>query len=794
MSDWRERARRRFGRERTRTYFRRRWRALAAAVVLGAGLASLSPRPPERNLDALRTWLGERAHGTVAAADLVWEPQGSALAELVCGRGLWFLAAAEPGAPRDVYRAWVRLAPNGQPLSVRRVLALTHTPEADESGLSLAGERIAFATIARGSVAAVSVLEPAREPGVQPLERLLARETTGELQPLERTDLLLDVKASAAAVTLGEHSVRVELAELARSFEYELVRRRFVGDVTGIAHASSLAANEGAPRLTLVALLRSTLGMELTALAARPWFRAEDALLRAFAHVAPNASSEGAKGETPHFEPVTHALLKPPLGTDPAAGATESYLFEATLAPDRARPGARLELVALDLRQLELGLAAGSEWPRASLGPAGEGRLPEDAERYRRVVAVFNAGPEAAYTRYGAMADGRLLTPPSAHAPSLAITRSGRVLLGGWSHGEEIPPDIAAFTQRKSALVGAGVAIPSADDSVRRRTALCLAADGRLVYAYADAMDASTLGSALARAGCEYALPLATSPERLGFALADVRRADDARFELLVPRMDFDAAAILRGSTRDFFFVMVRDMTPKQPPGVTWHPDGGAQPPPAWLPGILAGDLPLGGITVKLASFAPGRLDWRLRPGPLEPTAGGRRWVDAIAEADRARAVAAIELGHATGATRFGLALGTQIPLPLRPSSATLVLGSGTTRILLPGEAVTLGAGEQAVQLPLLADDSDVTDRARERGDTRPRSALGVTEDGRVVVALLRHDSSDPLAVALRAAGCRRVVELDRGSHHPASLERAGTDKPPRDAPESTTLWALARK
>ncbi|HSU38987.1 MAG TPA: hypothetical protein VLJ38_05445, partial [Polyangiaceae bacterium] len=274
----------------------------------------------------------------------------------------------------------------------------------------------------------------------------------------------------------------------------------------------------------------------------------------------------------------------------------------------------------------------------------------------------------------------------------------------------------------------------------------------------------------------------------------DIRSEHDARFEPFEPRMDFDGAATLRGSTRDFFYVLVRDMTPKNPPGVAWHPDGGTQAPPTWLPGILSGELKLGGIGVELVSFAAGSFELSVRPGPLEPATNTRSRSGKLAEPDHERALAELELGHATGATRLGLALGTLIPLPLRPSNATLVVGSGTARILLPGEPVTLGAGEQAVQLPLLADDDGVTPRARERGDMRPRSALGVTEDGRVVVALLRHDSSDPLAVALRAAGCHRVLELDRGSHHPASLERAGTDKPPRNAPESTTLWVLARK
>jgi len=237
----------------------------------------------------------------------------------------------------------------------------------------------------------------------------------------------------------------------------------------------------------------------------------------------------------------------------------------------------------------------------------------------------------------------------------------------------------------------------------------------------------------------------------------------------------------------------VRDVRPKLPPDMTWHADGGAQPEPAWLPGILQGELTLGGATVRLTSFEVRRSDFRVRPGPLEPGAKGQPWSGTLATEQRARALASLELGHATGAARYGLALGTLIPLPLKPSYATLVLGDGEARILLPGEPVTLRAEEQAVQLPLLADDTDVTARARERGDSRQRSALCVSEDGRVVVAALRHDSSDPLAVGLRAAGCRRIVELDRGSHHPAALERPGTEKPPRDEPESTTLWVLAR-
>jgi len=774
-------------------YFRRRSRVLGACAALGLAAHGCLPRPPEPKLEELRTWLGQRIEHGVSVGDLRWEPRAGTLEELVFGRAVWLLAAPQPGAPRDLYRAWVRLAPDGQPLSVRRVVRVTDTPEADESGLVLNDGRLAFGVVARGRVRAVSVLEPARGGGPRVLSRLVARERTGDLDAFARTDLVLDANASAVAVTLEGAVVRIDLGDAERKATYDLERHAFTGDVAGLAHALERPTCEGTPRLELLALSRAFFGLELSALAGRAWFR----LVHGAPAAAelPRAASQTRVTVSPlSVRPLGHPFLKPPLGTDAASGEAEPYLFRATLDANATSTPSPVELVALDVRQLELGVGAGSAWPTPAFGVAGDGKLPSDPARYRRVVAVFNAGPEAAYTRYGAMTDGRLLAPPEARHASVVVTRAQEVRLGAWPYGDEVPADVSSFTQRRTALVSAGVPVPSEDASVRRRTALCTTGDARLVYAYTEASDANALARALARAGCEYALPLATSPEALGFALADVRSPSDGRFELVLPGMDFDAHATLAGTTRDFFYVLVRDMLPKLPPGVAWTPDGGTQPTPTRLPGILHGELTLGGVTVKLVSFAGGRFDFKVRPGPLEPGAKGQAWSGALTEEDRARALAELELGHATGATRLGLALGTLIPLPLRPASATLVVGAGTARVLVPGEAVTLAAGEHAVQLPLLAGDSEVTERARERGDQRLRAALGVTDDGRLVIATLRHDSSDPLAVALRAAGCRRVVELDRGSHHPAALERAGTETPPREAPESTTLWVLGRK
>jgi hypothetical protein len=83
--------------------------------------------------------------------------------------------------------------------------------------------------------------------------------------------------------------------------------------------------------------------------------------------------------------------------------------------------------------------------------------------------------------------------------------------------------------------------------------------------------------------------------------------------------------------------------------------------------------------------------------------------------------------------------------------------------------------------------------RARERGDMRRRAALCITPTERLIVASALNDTSDTLAAALLKVGCTRIVELDRGSHHPAFLNRAGTSTPPIASYETSVLYALGR-
>ncbi len=770
---------------------RSRGQAFGLVASAAAFVAFAKPAPEEPSLPALERLVGSAAGVEVIDGALAWEPGGGALDELFFGRPLLFLGA-QSGGRRDLYRAFVRLTPHGAPLAVRRIRDLTNTPDADETGLVVRGDRAAFATLSAGRVVAVTTLEglggrpaPTRPRGF--FARLAARVRQGSFTPLARTDFVLLAPSDRVVFSLVDERLELDLGAQGGARAIDFVRRRFDGPgkppleplARGLVPASALLATVDAAR--------EAFGSGVVGLAGRAL-----AGVAAFRRRLPLVGAGMARAEAPRS-------LRGPMNPPPAMGgaAAEGLFTRRVVLPEPVARGSRLVLVTIDMRALELGVVAGASLPRATASVPGDGRLPRDPALLSRVVACFNGGDEEPASRVGAMARSRLLAPPVASLPSVSLTLGHEVLFGTWPFGAAVPPNLVGFEQRTRALVGdrAGSGAPKAgDESRRRRSALCALGGGHLAYAYAEGMTRAGLEQSLERSGCVYALPLAADPERLGFALAHVPSPGAGRFELADPAMDFDADATLAGLTRGFFYLSWRKLSPELPASVSFHPDAGKQPPPTWSPAIFTGTLAMGKLVVTLVSLERGHLDYRLRAGPRELGARGEPWAGALDDAAVARALAAIELGHATAANRFGLVLGASVPLPVRSEYATLVVGEEVPpRILLPGESVTLAHGEQAVQLPLLADDHDITVRARARGGFRPRAALGIAEGGRVVVAIASHDSSDPLAVALRAAGCRRVVELDRGSHHPAFIHRAGTDTPPRTDYESTTLWALAR-
>ncbi len=837
-----------------RRFLRSRCYVVLLAAMTALGVRALAPRPPEPTVEGLSKLLGQAVGGSVNPKDLAWEPGSGFMSELFMGRAVLFLGAAKAGAPRDLYRAWVRLTLDGKPVSVSRFRNLTDTPYGDDAALEARGDKALFATLAFGRIQAISVLDLLgiracdRPPSLldRALLALSSFQQTGSFDGIGRTDIVLDVPAEHATIELKPPALEVDFGERGRDLSYDLEQRKVRSREGGEAYAARAVPQIYGSKPFMfwaVDTVRSEVGNEPIAWLENVVFGAKDSLRRTtytlFASeserqlAAPAASAQQVaqvldvhalsgltdswpppripsiwKEPKPNegvWQPVTYPFLKTMRGLPANGPKPVPYFYRTTIRPDPDRPYSEVVLVAMDMRQLEIGMQAGYEDPKPTTGPPGEGRLPQTPDVYERVVGTFNGAFKTTHGNYGMMINHRVLLPPVPGGASIVVTETGTVGMGSWPQNADIPPELVSYRQNLDPLVEDGVANPTGRNiwgwqlegtsSMTQRTALCVTPGGHLYYGWAEEINGPTLGKAMRQAGCSYAMHLDMNPGHCGFVFTDIVNPQKSAYQLRLAAdgMKMSPDRYVRYAPKDFFYVMVRDAVPHDGSGVLWQADGGTQPPPAWLPGIFSGQLALGSLQIQLLSFEPGHVDFRVKPSALEPGIPAEARERAL-EGATDRVLAALGLGHTTEATRYGLQIGAVSNLQLRNGYATLVIVEGQSpRIVPSGTAPKLEANEVGVQLPLLAEDGKVTERARERGDLRLRAALGVTKSGRVLVALARHDSSDPLASALLRAGCERVVELDRGSHHPSFLHRAGTATPPMNGYEATALYAIAR-
>lgn len=840
-----------------RAFFRGRAPALAAAAGVGLAARCASDRPPERSLEGLAAMLGKATGTVVEPGAIKWEPSPGFLTETFLGRRVVFLGAPKAGEPRDVYRASVRVTLDGKPISVRQVRNLTDTPLGDDAGLEVRGNVAAFATVAFGSIQGVTILDldgvraedRTKSWFQRTLQTVTAWQETGSTSGIGRTDIVLELPARQAKLTLGPEQLAVDLGENGRSLVLDLKTRELKAAEGGQAYAARVVAHTQHPKplvLWGVDTVRAEVGPEPIAWLEDKVFGAKDRVKRTTYQLFASSGaastlkddvaqdtvtarvldasklSEGADSWPPppvpslwketkpgegEWKPVELAFLRPLPGVKPKQGRAPAYFYQTFIRPDPDRPYSEVMLIAMDMRQLELGMEAGFEDPKPLTGPPGNGRLPRDPAITDRVVATFNGAFKTTHGKYGMMVNKRVLLPPVPGGATVLVTDEAEVGLGSWPQTETIPDEVVSYRQNLDPLVEDGVANPtgryiwgwqlSGTSVMTQRTALCVTAAGHLYYAFAPEIDGPTLGKALRQAGCSYGMHLDMNPGHCGFVFTDIvdMRGKEFNLKKAHDEMKLDPAKFVRWSAKDFFYVMVRDPLPKDPSGLRYQPDGFTQPPPAWLPGVYGGTLKVGNLDVEITSVEPGRAEWRVRAGTNEPSmAEGAKKKHELSGDERHHVIAAVNLGHTTEVTRYGLAFAGAAALDLRSAYATLVLAPGRApRLLPPGRQPEIAKDEDAVQLPLLAEDGKLTAYAMSHGPMRQRGALCVSRSGRVLVAQARHDSSDSLAAALVRTGCKRVVELDRGSQHPAFVHRAGSPTPPLASYETSVLYALGR-
>jgi hypothetical protein len=797
------------------------------AFVVFVWRFSAMARPPERDIEAIATMLGQSVGGTVKPDDFVWEGRGGVLHDALLGRRVLFLAARSTDpklAPtNDLYRAEVRLTRAGRPIALRRVVNLTNTPRGHEHDLVAEGLRAAYATRVGSAIQTITVLDlggdvsawEARsrwERWQTALENWLqtgASEGIGRIETsfaaapkTARFELTADAlvmalgeSAQAAAVSLSDTTVNPGPRD-----EHGIFAQRLPHPVTP------------SPRF-FEQSLRTTFGPDRALAFRKLYSRANDAWIRmressasrpAEIPVATSTETTTADGE---FPPPKLTLAAPRVLPGeglwvPAAGASAVpgdsadaplAFFETHVRPDpKQHPHSVVRLVVMDGRRLELRSIAGSLTPRSETGLHGDGRIP--AADAASALAVFASDAPDGSQPAGVVTDQRAIVFPRQHAATLAVDRFGRPAIGPWPLDEDVPVTLRSVWQSSTPLVAEGKVVEAvaAQTDLRARSGLGVTNSGHVIYAYAEHVPVIILARALQMAGCREAMALSTSPDPVGFGFVE-RTGDQGKGKLLFGTNSFTPDRMWNGSPTSFVVVVARSGRPEVPlpDGATWEVDPGPQPDPVWRPAMHTATVTKLGAQVRLALLSPERFLFRVRAGTKEVShrfAG--TFPDALSADEQARALLAVGLGTGKRKGPRGMAIDGSIGLKFGTAAGVLVVEKERARIE-KSDGFTPTADADAVELPLTADEGRPLPEARIVSSMRPRAALGVLDDGSVLIASTTFDTDEATTEALVDAGCSRVVALDRGSHQNAYVHRAGTETPPEAHYETTTLYIV---
>ena len=646
--------------------------------ALGGGVALASPAPPASDIRGLTSVLGEATRGVVDPQDVRWEPSGGILEDAARGRFVLFLSGDAPGTPRDVWRARVRLTPEGRPLAVTDPHNLTGTALGDDHGLSVRGTRAAFATFAYGQEQSVTLLdldgEGAENTTKFAWDRAMSWITnvqqTGDGQGVGRIDITLDQPARSVTLTLTDSALAVDLVDAApasaRHASLEFARGELGLAAPGM-HSDAARHLPKRPIFWAVDTVRAVpwIGPAPIAWAEERAFAVRDGLKQlafkwngaptagtdtlATSAPAPASILDGSQtgADSGHWPPAPiRTIWKTPEPGEgewvapklpwarklPDAAAAPPAFVRAFVRPDEERPYAKVLLVAMDMRQLDLGMEAGVEDPKPMAGPHGAGRLPRDPAVSTRVVAAWNGAFKTEHGNYGMMVNRRVLLPPQPGAATVVVLKDTRVGLGSWGSAQAVTgiksvadADIVSFRQNLDPLIDKGEINPTrralwgytlpGSGMQTERSGMCVTARGHLVYAWGDDVSATTLAKAMKMADCVYGMHLDMNPHHTGFIFASIQdlKARSYKSELLSPQMEISPDRYIEYAAKDFFYVMLHDPTPPGLGGAPgWQPDPGAQPAPTWQAGIWSTRLDSG---IEVLDVEAGRAAFRLRAG-----------------------------------------------------------------------------------------------------------------------------------------------------------------------------------
>ena len=236
----------------------------------------------------------------------------------------------------------------------------------------------------------------------------------------------------------------------------------------------------------------------------------------------------------------------------------------------------------------------------AALAPGDAASRVSAQELALGVIGVFNSGFQASDHAGGVMMDGRVYEPLVPGDATLAVTRTGHVVVGTW--GRDLPrANVAAIAYRQnlSLMVDGGRTTALAATPYwgtwggawhlnphEPRSGLGIDARGNVLYvATSQGAMPLELARALAASGAREGMELDMNPYWPTLGVADLARSRHPQFVYTLPGELKDPTTYFAGSTRDFVVAVAQPAlgscaVTSAPP--TTHP----QPEPLTLSGV----------------------------------------------------------------------------------------------------------------------------------------------------------------------------------------------------------------
>ncbi|MBW2278578.1 MAG: hypothetical protein JRF63_13885, partial [Deltaproteobacteria bacterium] len=569
------------------------------------------------------------------------------------GREVLFLAAPEQGAPADLQRAEVRVGPGPTLISITGLANLTASPHGDDYVVRASPPFVVVATRALGQVRSLTIFDLRgqalpRDGSWSALQRAMARVTdiqrTNRPRGYGRVNIRFNRPPQDVDLAFTEKDQRQVLL-------VEWSDRLGKPNLAGVDAASGNSEHAELEAVAEVRLPKRPILWLVDTVRAIPWvgpgpiewaegrfFALKDTFKRLAYSISGDEFDDEPDGEDPAGQataaityslpaglevgapdpPVTWppASLEPPVFSRKRSGegiwtpASPKFVrtipgappavFRTFIRSDKRRPYTHVELLAMDMRQLELHMVAGHEDPQSTTWARGTGKIPRDPDVLPRVVAVFNGAFKTEHGAYGMMADRTVLLPPQDMAATVATMADGTLAMGSWPKQQPIPEEMRSFRQNMDPMVEDGVVNPrrrwlwgfTLDNDIHNmntvRSGICMTADGNLVYAWGDDSTAKTLGVAMNAAGCVYGMHLDMNPYHCSYIFYRFEdqpsgKKPKYKAELANRDMGFNPSRFVFGAPKDFFYLTLRDSSP----GAGWKADGLAQPAPAHVPAVF---------------------------------------------------------------------------------------------------------------------------------------------------------------------------------------------------------------